>query len=414
MNSMLKKIVSVALCFIMIIICIPISASAKNGGTNYPYVFVHGMMGWGNYDEINNQIPYWGTTNGNVIKSLEEKGIECYTASVGKISSNWDRACELYAQLTGTVVDYGKAHGHARYGRSYEGNALMDSFGKTDENGNLIKINLFGHSMGGPTVRLFTYLLANGCEEELNASPDDASEFFKGGKGDYIYSVTTWSAPHNGAPASNTLYDKLPTAFILSLMGNILGTSSNPALWDFQLEQYGLTSVPSQEIKGKMFNFSGINKFIKSDDNCGYDLTLRGAKALNDMIDTVDGIYYFSYTGQKVIEQADGTYRPAGDMFPLFTVFSRQMGKFNGEVIDGITMTEKWRQNDGMVPVISGMAPFDEESVLYEDVKDSGIEPGIWHIMPLIDNFSHVSYMGMDTDNFEYLYLNQAELINAL
>ncbi|MDD7534311.1 MAG: hypothetical protein SPK18_10350 [Treponema sp.] len=34
----------------------------------------------------------------------------------------WDKACELYAQLTGLVTDYGVEHfarcGHLRYGRA--------------------------------------------------------------------------------------------------------------------------------------------------------------------------------------------------------------------------------------------------------------------------------------------------------
>jgi len=33
-----------------------------------------------------------------------------YAASVAPNGSAWDRACELYAQLSGTRVDYGKAH----------------------------------------------------------------------------------------------------------------------------------------------------------------------------------------------------------------------------------------------------------------------------------------------------------------
>ena len=30
--------------------------------TNYPVVFVHGLLGWGSYDDINPYIPYWGMT----------------------------------------------------------------------------------------------------------------------------------------------------------------------------------------------------------------------------------------------------------------------------------------------------------------------------------------------------------------
>lgn len=406
----------------MLVLCllavsVPVSASAADEGTNYPYVFVHGMMGWGAYDGISEKVPYWGGTNGDMLASLRSQGYTCYEASIGKISSNWDRACELYAQLTGTVVDYGEAHSaahnHARFGRSYEGNALMPDFGKLDKNGQLVKINLFGHSMGGPTVRLFVWLLENGAEEEIAASGEDVSELFTGGKGEYVYSVTTWSAPHNGTPAANILYDETPTAYLLAFMGNVLGSSSMAGVWDYQLEQYGLTSVPSQGIKANL-NPAGIKKFVTSDDNCGYDLTIRGAQALNDRIDTVDGVYYFSYTGEKVDELEDGTYKPQSDMFILFPIFSRKIGKLDGEVYDGMVLDASWRQNDGLVPVISGRAPFDEASVEYDAVKDAELETGIWHIMPLIEDFSHVSYMGLDCDNFQYLYENQMALINAL
>lgn len=44
-----------------------------------------------------------------------------------------------------------------------------------------------------------TALLAYGSEEEQAAtSPDDISPLFTGGKGNYINSVTTLCAPHNG------------------------------------------------------------------------------------------------------------------------------------------------------------------------------------------------------------------------
>ena len=54
------------------------------------------------------------------------------------MGSAWDRTCELYAQLTGTRVDYGKAHaekyGHARYGRTYE-KPLFPGWGEPDADG---------------------------------------------------------------------------------------------------------------------------------------------------------------------------------------------------------------------------------------------------------------------------------------
>ncbi|MBP5793343.1 MAG: hypothetical protein J6W46_06845, partial [Spirochaetaceae bacterium] len=40
----------------------------KNWNTNYTYVFVHGLSGWGHYDSQNNLFPYWGLSSGSLLK----------------------------------------------------------------------------------------------------------------------------------------------------------------------------------------------------------------------------------------------------------------------------------------------------------------------------------------------------------
>ena len=125
---------------------------------NYPVVLVHGFLGWGR-DEVAG-FKYWGGTT-DLQEKMRDSGYEVYTATVGPISSNWDRACELYAYIVGGTVDYGEAHsskyGHDRYGRTYPGLYKKVS----DAN----KIHLVGHSMGGQTVRTITQLLSEGSEE---------------------------------------------------------------------------------------------------------------------------------------------------------------------------------------------------------------------------------------------------------
>ena len=145
----------------------------------YPMVFVHGYNGWGSGEGLNGLLPYWGATTGDLMKHLIFKGYDCYSASVGPVSSAWDRACELYAQLTGTTVDYGEVHskksGHKRFGRTYT-KPLFDGWDESK------KVHLIGHSFGGTTIRLLTHLLTNGCEEEVTASGEDVSPLFTGGK----------------------------------------------------------------------------------------------------------------------------------------------------------------------------------------------------------------------------------------
>ena len=115
--------------------------------TNYSFVFVHGVAGWGCYDPQYRVLPYWGMFGGNLLSFLSKQGFFCYAASVDPNGSAWDRACELYAQLVGARVDYGKAHatkfGHARFGKDYTGRALVPAFDATH------KLNLIGHSFGG-------------------------------------------------------------------------------------------------------------------------------------------------------------------------------------------------------------------------------------------------------------------------
>ena len=91
-------------------------------GNDYPIVLVHGVMGYGR-DEMFG-FKCWGGFV-DLQEELRKAGHQTFTAAVGPISSNWDRACELYACIKGGRVDYGEAHarkfGHDRYGRSYPG-----------------------------------------------------------------------------------------------------------------------------------------------------------------------------------------------------------------------------------------------------------------------------------------------------
>ena len=96
------------------------------------YIFVHGLSGWGSYDKTYERMPYWGMFGGDLMKYLRSQGFSCFAASVSPEGSAWDRACELYAQLAGTVTDYGKAHseryGHGRFGPDFTGRPLIPDF----------------------------------------------------------------------------------------------------------------------------------------------------------------------------------------------------------------------------------------------------------------------------------------------
>ena len=41
--------------------------------TNYSYVFINGLMGWGQYDAQYKAMPYWGVFGGEMMKKLNVK-----------------------------------------------------------------------------------------------------------------------------------------------------------------------------------------------------------------------------------------------------------------------------------------------------------------------------------------------------
>ncbi|MCH5320560.1 MAG: hypothetical protein J1E36_02275 [Eubacterium sp.] len=359
----------------------------NNWNTNYKFVFVHGLSGWGSYDSQYKFMPYWGMFGGDLMKYLNEQGYECYAASVAPTDSAWDRACELYAQLTGNIVDYGKEHSkrcnHERFGEDFSENPLIDEWDAEN------KINILGHSFGGATVRLFAELMANGSEAERNATDeDDISDFFTGGKADWIYSLTTLAAPHNGTSAYNIDADAVePEGF-----KDRVQTSLSKMI-----------SIASKE------NDDGRI----ADDSASYDMYIDNALELNENIETLENVYYFSIPCTATIRADDGTYYPdESKMEVLYVKSSKLMGSYTGVTENGFAVDESWQENDGLVNTISARAPFGAPQKEYDE---NNVTTGEWNIMPTY-NGDHMSLQGGMTkknDVREY-YVNFLDMINSL
>ena len=391
---MLKSLVSVWVSLVMAFVSfVPgfVTPEDRSASTDksYPYIFVHGFLGWGEDEGINNDLSYWGATSCHLMPKLREKGIECRDASVGPFSSNWDRACELYAQLTGTTVDYGvahsKAHDHLRYGRTYT-EPIVKDWGKNDENGLLNKINLIGHSFGGNTIRLLQGLLSQGDTNEINATdPDDISPLFTGGKSNYVNSVTTICSPNNGTTLAY-IADDLNLISIMEislfLYAAIMGRSPLNGYVDFHLEQFGLTYVPG-EVTTVNHVYKAISTILEQKyDNIAYDLSCDGAKALNDKISLDDNVYYFSYAFRTTADSpVTGKAQIAiPSTLAILRPFSEMMGLYGNNSDAPYPIDETWKPNDGLVNVVAARYPFDDPHIDYDP---ENIQTGIWNVMPL-------------------------------
>ena len=68
-----KKLLSLLLAVLLLCSLLPAAASAEgNPEDDYPFVFVHGLMGWGERSMLDPIMPYWGMTTGNL---MTRKGI---------------------------------------------------------------------------------------------------------------------------------------------------------------------------------------------------------------------------------------------------------------------------------------------------------------------------------------------------
>ncbi|NLX93521.1 MAG: hypothetical protein GXZ02_06605 [Clostridiales bacterium] len=386
-------------CYLLVLIALIMSITpsvnaADKAKTNSPYIFVSGYCGWGQYDKMNDFMSYWGMRNGDLIEHLNAQGFDCYAASVDPVGSAWDRACELYAQLTGTVVDYGFVHStvynHPRFGTDYSSNPLITGWGANK------KVNLIGHSFGGATIRLLSALLANGAQDEVDGTDGAVSGLFTGGKTDWINSITALSSPHNGA----TILD-LPAKLLALLTndgGKVVGTINDGPI--------GLINYFKSVFK--VFN-NGMGK-----DTGAYDLSLDGAAGLNEKIPTFSSIYYFSLPADS-----SSPARLSNNRFPnarltdfAFWPSGLVIGIKRGVSTGGIVYGKSWLNNDGVTNTISCLAPKDAPQKAFDK---NNVTPGIWQVMPTLQG-DHLAITGglIREVDVKAFYVDHMNLINSL
>lgn len=444
----LKKLTALLMALVLMtaIAIIPSSAAGKTlKGSMYPTVFVHGMMGWGETDDgLANIVDYWGLGSGSMMTHLKNQGYNVKEAAVGPLSSNWDRACELYAQLMGTRVDYGayhaKKYGHDRFGRDYTGKALLGSYKWSSAK----KVNLVGHSMGGTTIRYLEDLLKDGDALEVNYSKQhglSCSNLFKGGKGDMIYSITCISTPSNGTTykeAMPLLYDGSVDVYVLWAKYLFSNQLTNKIL-DFDLDQFGVCEKPGEIALTAMLRILTQTDFLKHNDSCINDLGIDKACAINKRVDQASNVFYFSYPTSCVTKTA-GVWIPDLTAFPLLQAFALDMANFTGSTEgyynDGYgsyahkvavkkqTLGTQWQENDGFTNVYgdavpfrmtaSGSKSFDRSQKLKTAM--SGFKPGCWYVYPTMkmDHFGSVGGVFTENQNeIKTFYTNVMRRINA-
>ncbi|KAL4158847.1 hypothetical protein PRNP1_004621 [Phytophthora ramorum] len=408
---------SLLLSIASLLVAASLAPTAIQADNTYPIVLVHGFSGWGR-DELLG-FKYWGGLQGDFQEELEALGYTVYTAVVGPFSSNWDRACELYAQIKGGQVDYGQSHSasydHLRYGRNFTG--LYPEWGETNADGSINKVHLIGHSMGGQTIRMLTQLLEQGTSGAPVEEDSSSHPLFEGGHS-WVHSITTVSTPNQGtlladgiATFGDTAFDALATAF--ALIG-IAGDDST-LIYDAKLDQWGVSAKSEDETLSeyltRVFSSSVFIEGFK--DVCLWSLSTSGAAEENTWVTTLSDVYYYSYATMDSYPTYDWLLRKISlpnfltMLLPLdvFAVFlGSRYGPNHGFSTD-------WQPNDGLVDTISMISDSTGKVVSYSGSS----QIGQWNQMTQLSNMDHVSVMGITllTQVLE-LYSAHAKLLLSL
>ena len=401
-------------------------------------VFVHGLAGFGPEELLG--IGYWGLPGvplfgQDFLAQVRSGGHTVLEASVGPVSSNWDRACELYAQIKGLRVDYGKVHsaqyhqaGDAgRYGKDYTNKGLYPSWSAKN------KIHLVGHSMGGNTIRMLEYLLHKGdAAEEQGTSSRDLSELFvtsKRGGGSWIESVTTISTPHDGS----TLHTKLGNGFVefikdfIAFFVQMTGYVANSPdfLYNFDLEQFGLQRNSGESFSSYQSRVEASHVWSTNfKDIAAYDLSPEACEDFNKKTQlTYPDTYYFSISTYQThpCGWLWGDDCPDLDMEAMLAPFAALIGNLDGmKDSRGYAFGNNDEPNDGMVPLSSSRSP--KRGVAnYRSPRswgsNFGFVKGLWYNKDV--ERDHVQIIGtrlnlLELDSSAGIYWDIRDVINSI
>ena len=392
MNQVKSKFMSVQYKYYKILLFILIHFLLPSN--NHPIFLIHGFMGWGR-DELANYY-YWGGSQ-DLQKILQDEGFEVHTLSVGPISSNWERAIEVYSQIKGGCIDYGEEHSK-KYniiqepkGKCYPG--LYPEWDETHP------IHIIGHSQGGLTARMLEHLLSLSIENEK-------SDLLSQTHTNHIISVTTFSTPHNGTSLSFIMNNKFPSLQKISAYAGVLNNIFLKNYYNFDLDHWNLKKNKAETYSQFIQRINNSN--IKSTKNsASWDLSIDGAKQFNNIYTSNKNTYYFSFSTSSSIPQKNSTeHRPSKTMNYYLKPTCKMIGKSS-------LMDSLWYENDGIVNTVSMNGPHDETIIQYNEIPITGI----WQHMGILEYDHHQILLrrnNYDSDKLINLYINHCKLLYEL
>ncbi|RPB27284.1 alpha/beta-hydrolase [Terfezia boudieri ATCC MYA-4762] len=308
----------------------------------YPIVLVPGFLGWASPVFGYN---YFGGLV-NLAEILARRGWSVICPEVGPVSSNWERACELYAQLSrgsmdGTTydiqVDYGVPPPGTDVFYSYppplRRQASCFNLPPTWRWSPSSPVHFIAHSQGGNTCRYLIHLLERGWSAE-------GSSYFTEPKLGWVKSLTTLATPHNGTsiiPVLEALTD-LEDVLIDKIICAASFMQQKERTYDFCLDHRGLSPPPPPKDGEEEEAFlkyiaqmsapdGPLTRWRRSTYNGFHDNSIIGVVGdLNKIITKPsEDVYYFTLSFAATVEVPELRLEME-DMLALSEVIVRRVG----------------------------------------------------------------------------------------
>lgn len=391
---------------------VPGGLRAQAVDKSIPIILVHGALGFGR-DEFGGAVKYWGGVH-DVQEDLRAQGYQVYTASVGPLSSVWDRAAELYAQIKGGCVDYGADHsaksGHTR---SDPAKCYAGFYPEWDADH---PVNLIGHSLGVATSRMLIKLLEDG-----SAANAEGHNLYTGGRVGWVKCMMGISGPVTGTPALEFIDSVIPALkgllFAFAVSGEQTG---GDAIYNFDLGQFGITRRPGESLSDYTDRVMA-SPFMNSKDSTIWDGSTDGAKVLNAYVGRSSRVKYFTWSNSDTSRGLlTGWAYPNPTMAPALAVFAYPyprplvpgMGNVYGKSRYGtVTYDSSWWPNDGLVASNYMDAPPEQVTLRY---TGQATQPGQWYALGRLNGWDHTDTVGLLTlRDVRPFYRAQAAFLNS-
>ncbi len=329
-------------------------------------VFVPGLLGWGP-GELGG-FPYWG----DALRQFDESPFTTHWAKCGPISSFHDRACEAFAQVKGTKVDYGAAHSaaedHEQTSRDYAGHGLVPDWSADNP------VILIGHSAGAQTCLQLQQLLAENFWDVTSGVRSNAN---------WVEAIICVAGVLDGSILTYMFCDeqtgrlKRASSFLVRRALGVIETIAAAAHpvhdvrkdYDLYLDQW--TGKTNATKEGVLAFVETPHRFTKGEDNLAFDLSLKGCLAASRKFETRNETYYFSLVtcatheaGFLGLPFGPKRQQPDKSMNPLLipaALFQARKVDFAEQPDPGWGTGDlaigKWRENDGAVSSIAQRFP---------------------------------------------------------